>query len=160
MNGKYCADANIFIECWNRIYPFDIFPSLWKQIALHKDDIVLIRPIYDQFVQKKREKEDPLSIWIRENHFLRTPIDNEIKKLSLNLEAKYQITDQSKGVDQNDLTLIAYAKKENKIVVTLEGEQNQKPREKKNYKIPLVCSEEGVSCVNFIEMINDFGITI
>ena len=101
-----------------------------------------------------------MSIWIRENHFLKTPIDNKTKKLSLDLEAKYQITDQSKGVDQNDLTLIAYAKKKNKIVVTLEGEQSQKPREKKNYKIPLVCSEEGVSCVNFIEMINDFGIII
>ena len=30
----------------------------------------------------------------------------------------------------------------------------------KNYKIPLVCNEEGVSCVNFIEMVEDFGIII
>ena len=156
MSGKYCADANIFIECWNKIYPFDIFPSLWEQIAQNQSDIILIKPIYDQIVREK----DPLTTWLKKNRFLKTPIDDETKKLSLEWEGKYQITDQSKGVDQKDITLIAYAKKENKIVVTLEGEQKQKPTKKKNYKIPLVCSEEEVFCVNFIEMVEDFGIVI
>ena len=162
VSGKYCTDANIFIECWNRNYPFDIFPSLWEKVAPLQNNIILIKPIYDQIVPKeKRDRErDPLSIWLGENHFIKTPIDNETKKLSLELEARYQITDQSKGVDQEDLALIAYAKIKNKIVVTLEGQQKQKPKKKKNYKIPLVCNEEGVSCVNFIEMIEDLGIVV
>ncbi len=162
VSGRYCTDANIFIECWNRIYPLAVFPSLWEKIARHQNDIILIKPIYDQIVPKDRRnrEKDPLSIWLGKNHFIKTSIDNETKKLSLQLEAKYQITDQSKGVDQEDLTLIAYAKIENKTVVTLEGKQDQKPREKRNYKIPLVCSEEGIPCVNFIETIKDFGIVI
>ena len=57
--------------------------------------------------------------------------------------------------------MIAYAKRKNKIVVTLEGRQDKNPsREKYNYKIPLVCSEERVPCINFVEMIDDLGIVI
>ena len=162
MSGKYCADANIFIECWNRIYPPCIFPSLWEQISQRRNYIILIKPIYDQIFQGESpgESQDPLRVWLRKNNFSATPIDGETEKLSLELEKKYQITDQSKGVDQNDLTLIAYAKKENKIVVTLEGRQDQKPRKKRNWKIPLVCQEEKISCVDFVEMVRDFGISI
>ena len=50
-------------------------------------------------------------------------LQNETK-----IGSKYQITDQFRGVDQEDFTLIAYAKIKNKIVVTLEGKQNQKPK--------------------------------
>ena len=137
-------------------------PSLWEKIARYQNDIILIKPIYDQIVSNDSQNrgKDPLSIWLGENRFIKTPIDNETKKLSLQLEAKYQITDQSKGVDQQDLTLIAYAKIENKTVVTLEGKQDQKPREKRNYKIPLVCREQGIPCVNFIGMIEDLGIVV
>ena len=101
-----------------------------------------------------------MTTWLRENHFFSTPIDDEIEELSLEWEGKYQVTNQSKGVDQKDITLIAYAKRKNKIVVTLEGEQKQKPLKKYNYKIPLVCSEEGISCINFVEMVEDLGIVV
>lgn len=88
-------------ECWNRIYPLAVFPSLWEKIARHQNDIVLIEPIYDQIVPKDRRNrgKDPLNIWLG-RHFIKTSIDNETKKLSLQLEAKYQITDQSKGKER------------------------------------------------------------
>ena len=156
MSGLYCLDANVFITCWNDTYPIDIFPSLWKQIAQHQSDIILIKPIYDQIIVKK----DPLTKWLKKNHFFSIPIDDETEKLSLKWEGKYQVRDESKGVDQKDIKLIAYTKRENKIVVTLEGEQSQKPSKKYNYKIPLVCSKEKVPCLNFVEMIYDFGIVI
>lgn len=157
MSGRYCLDANVFITCWNETYPINIFPSLWKQIAQHQSDIILIEPIYDQITVKK----DPLTKWLKKNHFFSIPIDDKTEKLSLKLEGKYQITGQSKGVDQEDITLIAYAKRKNKIVVTLEGKQDKNPSRKKyNYKIPLVCSEEKVPCINFVEMIDDLGIVI
>ena len=156
MSGRYCLDANVFITCWNDTYPVNIFPSLWQQIAQHQSDIILIRPIYDQIIQEK----DPLTTWLKKNLFFSTSIDDKTEKLSLKWEGKYQITDQSKGVDQKDVTLIAYAKRKNKTVVTLEGEQNQKPLKKYKYKIPLVCSEEGVLRINFVEMIDNLGIVI
>ena len=97
----------------------------------------------------------------QEKSFFSIPIDDTTEKLSLKLEEKYQITGQSKGVDQEDITLIAYSKRKNKIVVTLEAKQDKNPSRKKyNYKIPLVCSEEKVPCTNFVEMIDDLGIVI
>ena len=156
MSGLYCLDANVFITCWNDTYPINIFPSLWKQIAQHQSDIILIKPIYDQIIVKK----DPLTKWLKKNYFFSIPIDDKTEELSLKWEGKYQVRDESKGVDQKDIKLIAYAKRENKTVVTLEGKQNEKPLKKYKYKIPLVCSEEKVLCINFVEMIDDFGIVI
>ena len=101
-----------------------------------------------------------MTTWLKENHFFSMPIDNEIEELSFEWEGKYQITDQSKGVDEEDIKLFAYANRENKTVVTLEAEQNQKPSKKYNYKIPLVCSEEKIPYISFVEMVDDFGIVI
>lgn len=157
MSGRYCLDANVFITCWNETYPINIFPSLWEQIAQHQSDIILIKPIYDQIIVK----EDPLTKWLKENRFFSTSIDDETESLSLEWEGKYQIREESKGVDEEDIKLIAYAKRESRIVVTLEKKQDKDPSRKKyNYKIPPVCSEEKVPCINFVEMIDDLGIVV
>ena len=42
MTGDYCVDANSFITSWNTVYPVNVFPSLWPQIAKHQNDIALI----------------------------------------------------------------------------------------------------------------------
>ena len=156
MSGRYCLDANVFITGWNETYRIKNFPSLWKQIAQNRSDIILIKPIYDQIIQEG----DSLTTWLKENHFFANSIDGETEKLSLQWEREYQITDQSRGVDQEDITLIAYAKRKDKTVVTLEGKQDEKPRKKYNYKIPLVCSEENVPCIDFAEMIDKLDIVV
>jgi len=56
--------------------------------------------------------------------------------------------------------LIAYAKKMKKIVVTFEAKQEQKPDKKNKYKIPLICKEQNVECITFMEMIRRLGIRI
>ena len=94
MSGRYCLDANVFITGWNDTYPIKNFPSLWEQIAQHQSNIILIEPIYNQIIVKK----DPLTEWLKKNHFFSTSIDDETEKLSLKWEGKYQITGQSRGV--------------------------------------------------------------
>ena len=47
-----------------------------------------------------------------------------------------------------------------KIVVTCEEEQTQKPGKKKNYKIPLICNEQGVEWIKFVTMPDRLGIRI
>lgn len=168
--GSYCVDANIFITAWHVNYPIKILPSLWKEIANKKEEIILIKPVFDEIepisspdnelnIEKKRTKY-PVRMWLIENGFTETLIDDDINKTSLELEKTYEINDISKGVGSKDILLISYAKEKNKIVVTLEGNQTQKPKEKYNYKIPLVCQEQQVKCFNFIEMIEGLGIKI
>ena len=170
MTGEYCVDANSFITSWNTAYPVKVFPSLWAQIAQHQNDIILIKPVFDEIDpvssadqklhrDKKREKY-PLHVWMEDNSFTPTAITDDTKIISLKLEQEYEINNNPKGVDQNDIALIAYAKYENKTVVTLEAKQPQKPEKKCNYKIPLVCDEQKVECISFIEMLERLGIEI
>jgi len=56
--------------------------------------------------------------------------------------------------------LIAYAKITNSTVVTLEKKQPNKPVPKCNYKIPLICEEQEVKCINFINMLEELKIRL
>ena len=168
--SQFCVDANIFITAWHSSYPIKIFRSLWPKLAESKGEIVIIKPIFDEIdpissadnkltLVKKKEKY-PLRMWLVENQFLEIPVGNNIDPVSLDLEKEYEISDISKGAGQNDITLIAYAKTMNKTVVTFEEEQPQTPNKKCNYKIPLICSEQNVKCIDFVTMLDNLNIQI
>ncbi len=170
MSGQYCVDANIFIEPWYTLYLEEIFKSLWVQLANHRDEMILIKPIYDQIepissnhknlvLDEKREKY-PLRMWLEENEFSSVSVDDTVEALSLRLVEKYGIESTPRGADEVDIKLISYTKKQNETVVTLEGKQVQEPKEKKHYKIPLICQEENVHCINFVEMFKGLQIRI
>lgn len=156
MSADYCIDASAIIAAWDKDYPKDVFPSLWPQLAKHRTDIVLIEPIYDEI----KPMTNPLRVWMTDNDFESIPIDGRVEELSLRLEKEYQIREGSEGASRNDIKLIAYAKINNKIVVTDEEEQPQKPVKKYKYKIPAICDEKKVECINFIKMIRQLEIRI
>ena len=170
MSGDYCVDANIFITSWYKDYPPRILSPLWELIAKHKDDIIIIKPVFNQIepissadrklsIPLKREKY-PLRIWLEDNGFTAETVSDEINSISLLLEKEYETSNASKGADQIDILLIAYAKYNGKTVVTFEAEQPQLPGKRYNYKIPLICREQGVNCINFIEMLDLLKINI
>ena len=169
MSADYCIDANIFITAWNVSHPTDVFPGLWRKLAHHRTDVVLIKPIFDEIDpisqqdrnKTEREKADkyPLRVWLINNHFTSAPLDESVEKLSLSLEKKYEIRDGPGGVNENDVKLIAYAKVHDKIIVTEEKQPN-KPKKKYKYKIPLVCNEQSVQCIDFVEMLRRLNIEI
>ena len=103
----------------------------------------------------------PLRAWLIKNKINPVSINNKIEKESLILEQKYQIgPGKTKGASQNDMLLIAYAKLHNKVLVTLEGYQNQRPGKLKNYKIPIICEDEGVERINYVTFLDGLGISI
>ena len=170
MKAHYCLDANTLIVAWNVHYPETVFPSLWRKFAPHQSSIILIKPIFDQIdpvspqdrnkTEKEKEDKYPLRMWMINNQFAETPIDESIERKSLELEKKYQIRKNSRGVDEKDLKLIAYAKLNDKTVVTEEAKQKQEPKKKHNFKIPLVCDEQDVKCINFVEMLMRLDIRV
>ena len=170
MSGKYCVDANVFITAWHVSYPPRIFSPIWNQIVQHRAEIVLIKPVFDEIepisssdcklaIDKRREKY-PLRVWLEESRFAVPDISNEVNALSLDFEREYETDNDSRGAGRIDITLIAYAKLTGKTIVTLEVEQNQKPGKKFNYKIPLICQEQGVDCKTFIDMLDQLDIRI
>ena len=170
MSADYCIDASAFIAAWNESHPIDVFPGLWPQLADYQTNMVLIKPIFDEIdpisssdkKMAKKEKADkyPLRTWMLDNQFAETPIDKSVESRSLEWGKGYQIKKDAKGVSENDLKLIAYAKLNDKTVVTEEEKQTNKPQKKYKYKIPLVCDEQEVECINFVEMLRRLSIKV
>jgi len=159
---KFCLDANALITPWNQLYPPSVFGSLWEKIASKKEQIVIIKPIFDEIdppTEKTLKKDkNPLRYWLIENGFAPTKFDLEDK--SIQLEKKYEVQEISEGVGPVDIKIICYAKENRYTVVTFEGKQKQKPGKITNYKIPLVCHEEGVKCIDFIAFLQELEITL
>ena len=186
MNALYYVDANVFITAWYRSYggyPIHIFPSLWEQMAEHRTKIFLLDFIYNEIEPGPLADKEKYSLrtWLSDHSFcfdtdiltndfeftdrgsdflIIKSMGDKLNKLSLEMERKYEINEPSKGAGKNDIRLIVYAKEMKQTVVTLEATQNQNPEKKTNYKIPLICQEERVPCINFIEMIAELGIRV
>lgn len=167
--GKFCIDANILMTAWNDRYPMDVFPTLWDSLSANKDEIIIVKPIFDEIgpLSSYKAETDPqrrkerfgLREWLLENQFTETPLTDDDEELALGLELEYQVKELSKGVGSKDVKLIAYAKNNLKTVVTLEKQSNP-PGKIYNSKIPTICKDKLVSCIDFIEMIREFGISL
>ena len=159
---SYCVDANVFITAWNLTYPKSIFPTLYREMEEKlPDHIILIKPVFDEIEpvsgkkdpQKLREQH-PVRTWLKKDVGIsETPVDDSVKQKALELMGKYETDEHSKGAGETDITLITYASLHTHTIVTFEAEQNQQPAKKSNYKIPLICQEERVECINFVELL-------
>ena len=156
--APFCLDTNIFMTPWKDTHPIDIFQPLWREMANMRDRMILLKPIYDEIDPSM--KKDGLRMWLKANNFIPTEIDNAVLNKSVEWEKKFGVKEKFKGVSVNDLILIAYAKTHGKTVVTLETRQKQLPEKKFNYKIPAVCKQEQVPCINFIEMLRRLKIKV
>lgn len=111
-------------------------------------------------VADKLRRKYPLRVWLRENGFAVEAIGNATATLSLRLEKEYTIIPHGPGASENDIRLIAYAALTDMTVVTLEEKEEQKPKKKSNYKIPLICAEQKVRCIDFVGMLKELSISL
>ena len=166
---SYCIDANVFITVWHVTYPPAIFPTLYQEMKnTLPGKIILIKPVFDEIepVSGKKDvqtlkKEHPVRMWLKEDMGINEmAIDDKVKQKALELMAKYETEERSKGADEKDVTLMAFALLGNHTVVTLEAEQKQPPAKKLNYKIPLICQKENVECISFVELLGRCNIKV
>jgi len=176
----YYLDANSLIEPWKADYNPVVFPTLWRKLRAHSGSLILIdvieaeiEPISHkdrgELTRAELDKKYPLRRRFIEPVFTNTgAVVNtqtpEINREALLLEQKYQTAPKgkSRGASKADIRLIAYARRQlDSCVVTLESRQEEYPgRELKNFKIPLICERERVSCINFVEMLGRLGISL
>lgn len=130
----------------------------------------MIKPVFDEiepitssdikFSRDKKREKYPLRLWLEEEGFSEVIVSDEVNAVSLALEREYETSNESKGAGQIDITLIAFAKIMSKTVVTFEALQPQKPGKKYNFKIPLICQEQNVECIDFIAMLDKLDVRI
>ena len=141
--GYYCVDANVFITAWNYLYPISIFPTLWSKLSEKKEEIILIDPILKEIdpfsgndgslsptIKKERY---PLRMYMLDNGYTSVALSDDVQAKAIILEHKYEVVQNSKGANKNDILLIAYAQLNSKNIVTLEARQKTPPA--KNIKI-------------------------
>ena len=153
---KYCLDANALITPWSIHYQIETFPSLWKELTHMKEKFVIIKPIFDEITGE-------IDDWLKDNSFTPEELSAEDEQLALDLRKKYDTQpNPGSGASKNDIKLITYAKNKKYTVVTYEAKQPEKARPSKmsNYKIPLICSCESVTCITFSDMLKRIEIKL
>lgn len=159
MHNKYCLDTNIFIEGWNKYYsPLFCF-GYWEIIEkLSKEGIVFI----PEEVKKEIDKiDDSLKDWLKNKPYMIREMVPGVQKKLKEIYAKDRLhenlADNTKNRSQADPWVIAHALYENATVVTKEEKINSPGSNK--IKIPNVCENMGVRCIDDFGFIKEVKIT-
>lgn len=144
-------------------YPFDVFPSFWNKLVelSNKDIIISIDKVKKELCDNSHQ--DDLSIWCNEtisNDFFKDSsscVDKyaEIAMWTANhLHFQQSAKDEFLSTDLADPWLIAYALKNNCVIVTHEISQ---PQRRNRVKIPEPCVDFGVSYISPIQMLRELN---
>ncbi|MBL8823022.1 MAG: DUF4411 family protein [Planctomycetia bacterium] len=152
------VDASSIIHAWDT-YPIENFPRLWEWVAeqINDGELDICRVAYDAITRKIPDCDT----WLKENGFRCSEITNAIAQEALRIKTILGIRQRysPKGVDENDLLIIARASVDEIDLVSEERLQHQLPSEMAHWRIPAVCRhvDVGVNCVQFIEIIKQSG---
>mgnify|MGYP001603534392 CR=1 FL=1 len=152
-------DASSIISAWDN-YPIEQFPGLWDWMAkqAQSSQIALPKVAFEEVKHKTPACAD----WLKTNSIELIEPDNEIIQDALRIKDRLGIAEDGyhpKGVDENDLLIIATAVIHSGELVSDESRQPKQPNEPRKMKIPLVCalSDVDVLCLNFVEFLKDSG---
>lgn len=144
-------DASSIIYAWDN-YPPEQFPPLWNWLAktVQNHDIAFSTVALEEVRHKLPECAD----WLDGHSVLKLPVTNAILQEAMNIKSLLGIVGDSyhvKGVDENDLIIIATAKYHGVGLVSDESAQKLPDKPAKR-KIPAVCvmSDVRVTCSNFL----------
>lgn len=158
IDKKYCLDANVLIQAWQKYYSPKICPSYWDLLdSLGTQNIIFMPEIvYDEIVRT----DDDLSKWLKSSKIPIRKIDEQVTKClrdiySADPNHKY-LVDNTKARSLADPWVIAHALRENAIVVTKEEKVTALNSNK--IKIPNVCDKMNVSWINDFQLIEELRI--
>ena len=138
--SKYLFDASSWIFCANEAYPMANFPIVWNLFLKINSQICYI----DSVVRELKQKDDGLNKWIRKE--IKNQCFTEIKQSDPGQILNKHYPDNYPQ-QKADPFLIATAKEYNLTLITQETVSGHR----KSPKIPVICREEKVECLNILE---------
>ncbi|HCE58071.1 MAG TPA: DUF4411 domain-containing protein [Prolixibacteraceae bacterium] len=156
--NKFCLDANVLIQPWQKYYNPKFCPEYWKiLIELGKREIVFIPElVYEEIART----EDELSKWLKAS---KIPIERISESVTICLQKIYttdpehkKLVDNIRGRSLADPWVIAHAMDRNAIVVTKESKETA--LNSKRIKIPNVCENMGIEWIDDFQLIERLGI--
>ena len=158
MANKYCLDANVLIQAWQKYYNPKFCPDYWDiLIELGKQDKIFIPElVYEEITRT----EDDLSKWVKAS---KIPIKKISEPVTICLQKIYaadpvhkNLVDNITGRSLADPWVIAHSLHENAIVVT--KEEKITALNSKRIRIPNVCDNMGVRWINDFQFIDEVDI--
>lgn len=158
IDKKFCLDANVLIQAWQKYYSPSICTSYWGMLnELGIRDIIFIpEMVYDEIVRT----DDDLSKWLKSSNIPIRKIDAQVTSClkeiySADPKHKY-LVDNTKARSLADPWVIAHALREGATVVT--KEEKVTAVNSTRIKIPNVCEKMNVSWMNDFQLIIELGI--
>lgn len=156
--SKYCLDANVLIQAWQKYYNPKFCPTYWQVLSElgEKELVFLPEPGYEEVIRT----EDELSKWLKNS---KIPINKITESVTTCLKRIYSanpthknLVDNTKARSLADPWVIAHALQENAIVVT--KEEKVTAMNSKRIKIPNVCENMGIHWINDFQFVDELGI--
>lgn len=155
---KYCLDANVLIQAWQKYYSPRICPTYWDMLDYLGTQNIIFMPemVYDEIVRT----DDELSEWLKTSQIPIKKIDEQVTKClkdiySADPNHKF-LVDNTKARSLVDPWVIAHALREKAVVVTKEEKVTALNSTK--IKIPNVCDKMNVTWINDFQLIEELGI--
>ncbi|MDX1471042.1 MAG: DUF4411 family protein [Flavobacteriaceae bacterium] len=162
---RYLLDTNFFIQAHRSYYPLDVVESFWVRTEeLAREGHIISIDKVKKEIYDKSSHEDELKLWCIDNlddqFFYRTDeaLPQYIQIVQWVNTMRHQYLDSAieefLQADLADPWLVAYAMKEDLVIVTYE---KSAPGAKKRVKIPEVCNHFGIRFVDTIEMMRELN---
>lgn len=154
---KYCLDANVLIEAWNKYYSPKFIPSYWDTLdQLGKQGrIFLPQMVFEEITRS----DDKLLKWLKTSNIAIRPITEPVIRCLKDIfdanPLHEHLVDSVKQRSLADPWVIAHAIHEKACVVTKETKNTASNSSR--IRIPNVCDNMKVRWINdfqFIEEIN------
>jgi len=155
---KYCLDANVLIQAWQKYYSPKLCPDYWAVLnQLGKTgQIFLPQMVYEEITKT----DDDLSEWLKKSQITERKIDGPVtdilKKIYASNPLHQGLVDNTKGRSLADPWVIAHAINENATVVT--KEEKIIAANTNRIKIPNVCDNMGIRWINDFQFVEELNI--
>ncbi|MDI9261328.1 DUF4411 family protein [Alicyclobacillus sendaiensis] len=153
---QFVIDSSVLIEAHRRYYAHDLLPGFWDVLA-NESRVCSI----DRVFRELENHKDWLAEWAKQHKtwFLSTDnqrtIDQYVKIVNwVNSVPRFNLKSKKDFFDGADSWLCAYASAFHLTVVTQEISESFSPK----VKIPDVCDQFGIPCINTFEMLRALNI--
>ena len=155
---KYCLDANVLIQAWQKYYSPKFCPDYWdllKELG-STDKIYVPKMVFEEIVRT----EDELAAWLKTSkikiHEIKAEVTECLKKIYAADPRHEHLVDNIKKRSLADPWVIAHALSDNSCVVTKEEKITASNSDK--IRIPNVCENMGVRCINDFQFVEEMNI--
>lgn len=156
--NKYCLDANVLIQAWQKYYNPKFCPDYWKVLINlgKRGEIFIPELVYEEITKT----EDDLSKWLKSSNIpiakISGPVTISLRNIYESNPVHKNLVDNIKGRSLADPWVIAHALHEKATVVTKEEKVTALSSTK--IKIPNVCENMGIRCINDFQFIDELDI--